>query len=55
MQIEGALSRLRQFLATEGPLKIIENAFDFTFKALFVLKILKFLSRPFGPVEKRLD
>ena len=42
--IKGALSGLRQFLATESPLRVIENAFYFTSKALFVLKIFKVLS-----------
>ena len=50
-----ALSGLRQFLATESPLKMMKNAFHFTLKALFVLKIIKFLSLLFGHVEKRLD
>ena len=53
--IKGALSGLRQFFATENPLKMTENAFYFTSKALFVLKIFKFLSRLFGNVAKRLD
>ena len=35
---------LRQLLATESPLKIMKNAFYFTLKALFVLKMFKFLS-----------
>ena len=35
---------LRQFLITEIPLKMMKNAFYFTLKALFVLKIFKFLS-----------
>ena len=41
-----ALSGLRQFLATESPLKMMKNAFYFTLKTLFVLalKIFKFLS-----------
>ena len=39
---KGALSGLRQFLATERRLKMIKNAFYFTSKALFVLKIFKF-------------
>ena len=30
---------LRQFLATESSLKMMKNAFSFTTKALFVLKI----------------
>ena len=42
--IKGPLSGLRQFLATESPLKMMKNAFYFTSKALFVLKIFKFLS-----------
>ena len=42
--IKGALSGLRQFLAAESPLKMIKNAFYFTSKALFVLKIFNFLS-----------
>ena len=40
--LKGALSGLRQFLATESPLKMIKNDFHFTSKALF--KIFKFLS-----------
>ena len=42
--IKGALSGLRQFLANESPLKVMKNAFYFASKALFVLKIFKFLS-----------
>ena len=42
--IKGALSGLRQFLATESPLKMKKNAFYFISKALFVLKIFNFLS-----------
>ena len=38
------LSGLRQFFATVSPLKMMKNAFYFTVKALFVLKIFKFLS-----------
>ena len=52
---KGALSGLKQILAIESPLKMMKNAFYFTSKALFVLKIFKFLSRLFGPVAKRLD
>ena len=50
--IKGALSGLRQFLAAESSFK---NAFYFTTKALFVLKIFKFLSWLFSHVAKRLD
>ena len=39
----GAPSGLEQFLATESPLKMIKNAFYFTLKPLFVLKIFTFL------------
>ena len=41
---KGALSCLRQCLATESPLKMMKNTIYFTLKALFVLKIFKFLS-----------
>ena len=46
---------MRQFLAAENPLKMMKNAFYFTSKAFFVLKIFKFLSWFFGHVAKRLD
>ena len=39
-----ALSGFRQFLETESSLKMVKNAFYFTLKALFVLKIFIFLS-----------
>ena len=41
---KGALSCLKIFLATESTLKRMKNAFYFILKALFVLKIFKFLS-----------
>ena len=44
LYIKGALSGLRQFLAIESLLKMMKNAFYFTSKALFILKIFKFLS-----------
>ena len=50
--VKGALEGLRQFLITESPLKIMKNAFYFTLKALFVLKLFKFLSRLFDHAEK---
>ena len=53
--LKGALLGLRQFLATESPLKMMNNAFYFTSKALFVPKIMKHLSWLYGHVEKRLD
>ena len=42
--VKGALSDVRSFLVNESPLKMMKNAFYFTLKALFVLKIFKFLS-----------
>ena len=48
--VKGALSGLRRFLSTETPLKLMKNAFYFTLKALFVLKILIFLFWLFGHV-----
>ena len=54
--VKGALSGLGRFLATEkSPIKLIKNAFYITLKALFVLKVLKFLSWLFGHVGKRLE
>ena len=53
--IKGALSGLRQFLATKSPLKMMKNAFCFTSKALFVLKVFKFLSWLFGHAAEQLD
>ena len=53
--LKDPLSGLRQFLASESPLKLMKNAFYFTSKFIFVLKIVKFLSGLFGHVSKRLD
>ena len=39
-----AISGLRQFLTIDSPLKMMKNAFYFSSKALFVLKIFKLLS-----------
>ena len=55
VSIKGVLSCLRQFLETESLLRRMKNAFYFTSKGLFVLKIFKFLSCLFGHVAKRLD
>ena len=41
---KGSLLGLRQFLANETLLKMMKKAFYFTLKALFILKIFKFLS-----------
>ena len=54
-KLKGVLSGLRQILAIESPLKMMKNAFYFTSKVHFVLKIFKFLSWLFGHVAKRLD
>ena len=53
--MKGTLSGLRKLSATENPLKLIKNYFYFTLKALFILKIFKFLSGLFGHVEKQFD
>ena len=42
--VRSALLGLRQFLATESALKMMKNGFYFTSKAVFFLKIFKFLS-----------
>ena len=55
MSIKGTFSSLRQCLVPESPLKLMKNVFYFTAKALFVLRIFKFLSWVFGHVEKPLD
>ena len=39
--LKGALSDLRWFLGIESPFKMMKNAFYFTSKGLFVLKIFK--------------
>ena len=43
-QVKDALSGLKQYLATDHPLKVMNNTFYFTLKALFVLKACNFLS-----------
>ena len=53
--LKDVLPGLRQFLATESPLKLMQNAFYFTLEALFVLKIYIFFSDFFGHAGKRLD
>ena len=55
INFKGVRSGLRQILATESPLKIMSNAFHFTFKALFFLKLFKSLSWISGHVEKQLN
>ena len=52
---KGVLQGLRQFLASENPLKRMKIAFYFTLKADFFLKIFKCLSWLFGHVGKRPD
>ena len=51
-EIKGTLTGLRLFLETEIHLKMIKNAFYFTLKALFVLKIFKFFALTFWPCNK---
>ena len=40
---KSTLSGLRQVLATESPLKVMENALYFTSEALFILNIYVFI------------
>ena len=42
-KLKGTLSGIRQFLATESHLKMIKNDFYFTLRAVFALRIFKFL------------
>ena len=54
-KVKVGLSPSKKFFAiclTQNPLKIMKNAFYFILKALFVLKIFKFLSRLFGHAGK---
>ena len=53
--LKGAPSGLRQIFGIESRLKMMKNAFSFTSKCLFVLKIFKFLSWFFGHTAKQLD
>ena len=53
--VKDVLSGLKQFLATECPLKMVKNVSYITSKAPFVLKISKFLCGLFGHVAKRLN
>ena len=53
--LKGALLGLTQFLPTESATKVMKNAFYFTLKALFILKIFQFLYWLLGHVEKRAD
>ena len=46
------ISGLRQFVATKCPLKMMKNAFYFTSKPLFVLKIFNFLFLLFWSCSK---
>ena len=52
---KGTLSGLRQRVAIESPLRMMKNAFYFTSKAPFFIKIFKVLSWVFGHEAKRLD
>ena len=44
--------RLCVICLIESYLEVMENVFYFILKAIFVLKIFKFSSRPFGPAGK---
>ena len=53
-KFKGALSYLRQFLATESPLKMMKYAFYFTLIASLVLKLFIILSWLYGHVKNGL-
>ena len=54
LKSDSHLSKKKSYICfTESPLKIMKNAFHLILKALFVLKIFKFLSWLFGHVRKR--
>ena len=44
LRFKGALSGLRQHLATKSPIKMIKNTFYFISKSLFAFRIFNFLS-----------
>ena len=52
MNLKAAFSDLRQCLETKSSLKIMKNGFGFTLKAVFVLKISKFLFSLYCHAEK---
>ena len=54
-RVKGALSGLRQFSATESPLKMMKNAFYFSSKFFSFSRYLTFYLDFFGPVAKQLD
>ena len=53
--VKDVLLGLKQFLATECPLKMVKNVSYITSKAPFILKISKFLSGLFGHAAKPLN
>ena len=44
IKINGTILGLGKFLTTDSPIEMMKNAFYFTLKVLFLLKIFKFLS-----------
>ena len=52
MEVMMTIKLIIRSKTTETPLKMMENAFYFTLKALFVLKIFKFLSSLLSHAEK---
>ena len=52
---KGTLAGLRYVLVIESSFNMMKNAFYFTSKAFFVLKIFKFLSWCFGQLANRLN
>ena len=54
LNLTRALPGLKPFMVIKSLFKMIKNAFYFTWKALFVLVIFKFLFWIFGHIGKRL-
>ena len=52
LKLDFHLPKQNFYCLNESPLKMTENAFYFTLKAFFVLKVFKYLSWLFGHVEK---
>ena len=52
MEVMMTIKLIIRSKTTETPLKMMKNAFYFTLKALFVLKIFKFLSSLLSHAEK---
>ena len=52
LKSDSHLAKKKIICFNDSPSKMMKNAFYFILKALFVVKIVKFLCRLFGHVEK---